>query len=195
MCCGSTVGWSEETPPAKPAAHPIFSDTTRPTTAPPPMRSSPSTKVSPLLSNAIKEKLPPYTPPANVKADETPTDAIKLPPVLVNAPKLRLPDEAETLSPADFAARLRKMYPGASAPGQDPYHIANGMPNYGRLAYEQDRRNEQVTSLKDLADLTERSGDRELAKKIKKQVQGTFGSTYKDPLIEAMDKAVNGGRR
>jgi hypothetical protein len=192
MCCGGTIGWSEETPSTKPAAHPIFSDHALPAPAPPTSRPS---RVSPLMSDAIKAKLPAYTPTASEKVDETPTDAIKLPPILVNAPKLRVPINDQVLSPAEFATQLRKLYPGASMPGQDPYHIANGMPNYARLRYENDRRNEEVASVENIADLADRAGDRGLAQKLKKQIQGTFGSTYKDSLIEAMDKSANGGRR
>jgi hypothetical protein len=188
--CSGNIGRSEDAPSAKPATHPLFSDHTPPSPAPAnPQRS----QVSPLISEAIKARLPAYTPTA--KVDDVPTDAIKLPPVLVNAPKLRMPTNEQALSSEEFAARLRKLYPGASVNGQDPYHIAHGMPNYARLQYENDRRHEAIASAENVADLAERSGDRELARKLKQAIQGTFGSTYKDPLIEAMDKSVNGGRR
>lgn len=123
------------------------------------------------------------------------TDAVKLPPVLVTAPKLRLPAAAEALSRAEFAARLRRQYPGASIPGQDPFRIEHGAPNYARLQYENDRRAEQVNAVRDIADLTAQAGDRAQAQRLRKALQQTPASTYKDPLLEAMDKSVNGGRR
>jgi hypothetical protein len=123
------------------------------------------------------------------------TDAITLSPVIVSASKLNLPDEEQIMSRDEFAALLRKRYPGASVPGQDPYQIANGMPNYARLQFESDRRIAQKASFEDFADLLERTGDHVGSEQLKKDIHGTFDRSNDDPLIDAMDKSANRGRR
>jgi len=142
----------------------------------------------------IQRSLPPFKPATHDDADEA-TDAIRLPPVLVAAPTIKVPPEMQALSKAEFAARRRKQYPGASVPGQDPFRIEDGAPNYARLQYEEDRRNEKVNALGSFADVLEATGDRAAAELLRRHLQNTSGSTYKDPLIEAMDKSANGGRR
>jgi hypothetical protein len=178
--------------------HPIFADPSPQTNVtPPPARPAGSSMVSPRISDMIKAKLPAYRPNgAAVSDDDPPTDAIKLPAVLVNAPKLKVPDDVHSLSRKGFAELLRKRYPGASLPGQDPYRIENGAPNYARMQFEEDRRKEQKASIESFATLIERTGDAAMAQKLRKELQRSMpGSTYKDPLLEAMDKSVNGGRR
>lgn len=133
--------------------------------------------------------------PQNPADAVTSTDAIKLPSVLVTATKLRLPDQEQVMSRDEFAALLRKRYPGSSIRGQDPYHIANGMPNYARLQFESDRRITQKASFKDFADLLERTGDHFGSERVKKEIQGALGGANTDPLIDAMDKSANGWRR
>jgi hypothetical protein len=189
----------EERTTEKSAGHPIFSDKS-PAPANP-VRLDPSLKgsasgVSPRVSSMIKAKLPAHTPATHPDDVATPTDVIKLPPLLVNAPKLRVPDEVQSLSRDEFAARLRKLYPGASVPGQDPYHVEAGMPNYARFQYENDRHNEEVAAVESLGDLLEHEGDHAGSQRLKKEIQNaTVGGTYKDPLLDAMDKSANGGRR
>lgn len=142
----------------------------------------------------IQQSLPPFQP-ANHDDTEVPSDAIRLPPMLVGARKLEVPPEMQALSKAEFAARLRKQYPGASVPGQDPFRIEHGAPNYARLQYENDRRKEKMSALGSFADVLESTGDRAAAERLRKHLQNTAGSTYKDPVIEAMEKSANGGRR
>lgn len=158
-----------------------------------------SPRVAELLAAATPKfnisPAPPPTLPLPSADTLTPGDVIKLAPVLVESSKLRLPDEMESLSRDAFAAELQKRYPGASTAGQDPYQIAHGRPNYARLMYEGDRNLKEKTSLENLADLMDRTGDRAGSARLKREIQGAFGGGYKDPLVEAMEKSVNGGRR
>jgi hypothetical protein len=200
VCCGSTGAFGEEREAEKSSGHPIFSDqspvSANSVTADRPLKRSSSAGVSSRVTSMIMARLPAYTPAAHTDDGATPADVIKLPPLLVSAPKLRVPDEVQSLSRDEFAARLRKLYPGASVPGQDPYHVEHGMPNYARFQYENDRRNEQVAAVDSLADLLEHTGDRAGSRRLKKEIQkATIGGTYKDPLLDAMDKSANGGRR
>lgn len=200
MYCGSSAAWAEENAAKRSGAPPIFSETgpgvdgalaPQLPAAPAVLPGGTSTRVR----SQIEAKLPRYTPPAVTDSAERESDAVKLPPIFVTAPKLKVPDETQVLSPDAFAALLRKLYPGASVPGQDPYRVEHGLPNYGRLEFEYERRNAQKASLNDFADLVDRAGDHAQARRLKKEIQRLSGSTYKDPLLDAMDRSVNGGRR
>jgi hypothetical protein len=200
VCWGGTKIVGEEHAAAKPRGHPIFSETgpapaVTATVDRPPGAGSPAAGFAPLKSSLPNVKLPASLPRVHIDDADTPTDATKLPPVLVMAPKLKLLEGVKIMSRDEFAAQLRKLYPGASIRGQDPYSIANGLPNYARLQYEDDRRVAQKASLEDLANLLEHTGDHTGGQRLKKEIQDALGGTYKDPLIDAMDKSANGGRR
>jgi len=154
-----------------------------------------SSMASSRVRDALTAKRPAYTPVPHTDHDDPSSDATKLPPVLVRAPSLKLPQDVQILTSKEFARQLRKAYPGASVPGQDPLRVEHGPPNYARLQYENDRRIQRESEISDVAVLAGRTGDRDVAERLKKELQRTRGSTYKDPLLDAMDKSANGGRR
>jgi hypothetical protein len=200
VCWGGAEVLGEEHAAAKTSQHPIFFETSPAAAgttlvAPHAGADSPAAEFTPLTSRQGQPILPASVPKLHLDEANPPTDATRLPPVLVMAPKLKLLEGVKIMSRDEFAAQLRKLYPGASIRGQDPYSIANGLPNYARLQYEDDRRVAQKASLEDLANLLEHTGDHAGGQRLKKEIQDAFGGTYKDASIDAMDKSANGGRR
>lgn len=147
-----------------------------------------------LATRPVYAPVTPVMQPAKATNDSA-SDAVKMTPFLVLSSKLKPPEGDQILSRQAFAAALRKRYPGASVPGQDPYQIGDGLPNYARLRYENEQRNAQKASWNEFADLLEHTGSHANAVRIKKEIRTIDSGTYKDPLIDAMDRSANGGRR
>lgn len=101
-------------------------------------------------------------------------------------------DPAELYTKSGLSELLSKRYPGASLPGQDPFHSAT--PNYAAMTFRDENRLRQMKHFGDLADALEAIGDRAGAKALRNEIDDTF-IRNSDPLEDAMDRSVNGGRR
>jgi hypothetical protein len=103
---------------------------------------------------------------------QTDPDVVTLPPILVNAPVLRVPSPADTVRPV--VAVVQRV-------------------DYQDYAVRDAKNQRALHELLDLADLTRLSGDAALSEKVRRE---TYRALTRDPtpLQRAMDRSVNGGR-
>ena len=151
--------------------------------------------ISSPISAAITAGLPKYKPSmVDEKPTVRPDGVVQMPKFFVFTDKAQTFSERDRYSKEEFAAVLRKRYPGASVRGQDPDRIEGTVPNYGALRYAEDQRSSQMKYFKDFADTLRRMGDVSGSKELNAEIRRTF-FRHPDTLIDAMDKSANNGRR
>jgi hypothetical protein len=151
--------------------------------------------VSSPTSAAISAGLPKYKPgPVDEKPAVSPDGVVQMSQFFVYTEKVPVFSERDLYSKEEFAALLRKKYPGASVRGQDPDRIEGNVPNYGALMYSEDKRLSQMKHFRDFADTLLRVGDVAGSKELNAEIRKTF-LRHPDLLIDAMDRSANNGRR
>jgi hypothetical protein len=151
-------------------------------------------RASAQLSNAIAAGLPRFNPlPVDSPRIEEPPDLISLPPFVVEASRIPNLPEPDLLTKAGMEALLRKRYPGASLPGQNPT-MSGSAPNYAALMYRDDLRLKHMADFGRALDSAVIAGDLAGAKELKAELQDIFMRS-EDWRTEGMDKSVNHWRR
>jgi hypothetical protein len=162
---------------------------------PPPAARAGRPAVSREIASAITAGLPGYVHPKPslrpaAIADES--EVVRLPRMVVFAPRVPVIDERDLWSKSGFSALLRARYPGASFRGQDPDH--SPLPNYAALMYAEDRRQRRMNALSELARALRRTGDAAGSRELKRLIEDTF-LRQEDWKTEGMDKTLNPWRR
>jgi hypothetical protein len=151
-------------------------------------------RASAKLSAAISVGLPRFAQtPTDVPHHEESSDRIALPPFVVEGSRVPKIPERDLLTKAGMQSLLRKSYPGASVPGQDPTmngHVAN----YAALMYRDDLRLKQMADFNRMLDMIAIGGDLQGEKEMKAEMQKIF-LRRPDWRTEGMDKSVNSWRR
>lgn len=155
----------------------------------------PANGLSGRIAAAVREGLPEFAPvkerppePA-VAGDE---DVVLMPKMIVRERKVPRLVPRELLTKDGLAAELRKRYPGASLPGQDP--LDSTIPNYAALQLREDERRAALSEWNDIAARVGRAAGREAGGRLRSEIEGAF-RRRPDALTEAMDKSANNGRR
>lgn len=151
-------------------------------------------RASPRLSAAISAGLPRFKQlPVEIPHRDEPPDLIALPPFIVSGSRIPNLPEPDLLTKAGIEALLRKHYPGASLPGQNP--TMNGsVANYAALMYRDDLRLQQMAEFGRALESAVIGGDLAGAKELKAELQDIF-MRREDWRTEGMDKSVNHWRR
>lgn len=158
-----------------------------------------TTQFSAEVSQAIRRGLPNFEAKKSLEPEDPaakPEDStvVLLPKVIVKGERQPNLSEEDVATKAGLSALLAKKYPGASVRGQDPKRIDGATPNYAVLMHSDDKRLGAMKTLGELADDLARIGNVSGSKKLKGEINRTF-LRRTDPIIEAMDQAVNRGTR
>lgn len=154
-------------------------------------------RASPHISAAIRAGLPSFDslPAEDTKPVETPSPDVA--PEIVAMPKYIVRDRSgvdssEMMTNEQLKMLFKKLYPGATLPGNDPR--TQLVPNYAELMYRDDLRLKAKSELETISAAVRASGDDKQAKELNKEIERAFlrGHNWRD---EGLDKSVNGYRR
>lgn len=141
------------------------------------------------IKAAIRAGLPKYQPATKRSlAAAPPADGVvRLPEMIVRERKPIDLTERTLLTPAARSALLRRRFPGASLPGQDPDHSV--LPNYAALMDHEERRLHARRDFSEMSDLIQATGDVEKSQALRRAIRDAF-QRGRDPLTEAMERSM-----
>lgn len=158
---------------------------------------APASGTSSYITEAIRTRLPAFTPLPPPPPVETPVPGsaeavVLLAKVIVTEKKTPSMSEFQMLTQAGQRAFLNKEFPGMTVPVGDP--LGESTPNYASLALRDKVRQTHIRNLEDTVGLYRFTGDVEGGKKLKEEMQRAVIRSY-DWRDERLDRAYNNDRR